>query len=78
VSGPLAAKFMQYALETFGSAYFTEKREAFRNLHLARFDKITTASVLDPLSDALPARLDREALDETERLLTAFDISNHG
>jgi len=74
VSGPLAAKFMQYVLETFGSAYFTSKRAAYRDLHVARLTSLATEFILTPLEAALPARPDAQELAVTLKKLSEIEI----
>jgi hypothetical protein len=74
VVGPLAAKVTQYALETFGSAYFQGKRQAYTALHLERFDAVIRRCVTDPLEEAFPARPDEEAIRGAREALASFRI----
>ncbi len=74
VTGPAAAKLMQLAIETFGSAYFHGKRSAFRELHAVRFRAMAGDLVLKPLSQAMPAVPAEGELEETARLLAEFEI----
>jgi hypothetical protein len=76
VIGPLAAKFMQYVLETFGSTYFTGKRDAYLELHLKRFEAITSRVVLEPLRASFPARPELAELEALERALNELEIDS--
>ncbi len=74
VTAPLAAKLMQYAIETFGSAYFQGVRSEYRSLHAGRFDAIVKRLVLDPLAESMPQAPDSQALEETGRALLDLEI----
>jgi hypothetical protein len=72
VIAPVTAKLTQYILETFGSSYFSGKRDDYLKLHLQRFDTIMSRVVQQPLNDALPGRPDAGELDMTRQALLAF------
>jgi len=56
VLGPAAATFAHYFLEVFGSAYFNDKRRAFNDLQVKKYDRIARATVLEPFEEARPRR----------------------
>jgi hypothetical protein len=74
VIAPVTAKLTQYVLETFGSAYFSAKRDDYLELHLKRFDAVTTKVVLEPLDEALPKRPDSKEMEDTKKALSNFRI----
>ena len=74
VIAPVTAKLTQYILETFGSSYFSGKRDDYLKLHLERFDAIMSRVVLQPLGEALPHRPDAKELDAAKHALNSFRI----
>ena len=74
VIAPVTAKFTQYILETFGSAYFSAKRDDYLELHLKRFDAVTTKIILGPLDEALPKRPDSREIEDTKKALSNLRI----
>ena len=74
VIAPVMARLTQYVLETFGSAYFSAKRDDYLDLHLKRFDAVTTQVVLGPLDEALPKRPDLKEMEDTKNALNNFWI----
>ncbi len=66
-TGSAVAKLTQFLLETFGNAYFEDKRRACIGLQLERFDSLANRFVLEPLDAALPTRPDRSELEILRR-----------
>lgn len=71
-TGALAAKITQYTLETFGSAYFEDKRRAYIEIQLERFDALARRFVAEPLRESLPVQPDRAELDAIGKELAAL------
>lgn len=62
-TGALVAKLTQFTIETFGSAYFEDKRRAYIEIQLERFDSLARRFVLEPLAASMPVQPDRAELD---------------
>lgn len=67
MAGSAVAKLTQLLLETFGNAYFEDKRSACLRLQLERFDALAKRFVFDPLDAAFPPRPDRDEIEGLRR-----------